>query len=175
MHRVFLISFIPLLLSSCFSKENNFNKNKNGAFTCSMTAINKSQSSCEGIQFKHTVPISFGKLESSIEKPESPLHGLVFLINKTSSCGETEDYFPVAIASINSENNSDYIIIGMPCDPEYNPKEITDFFNFQLAHSRSMKSIEKWIEQEYNQEWLVTRWENDKKAKDYIDRLGIKF
>jgi hypothetical protein len=175
MHRIIFTLAIVILLTSCKSEENNSNKNKHGAFTCTISAVHKSQSNCQGESLKNPAPASYGELNiSSLEGSDASLNGAIFLINKTSGCGENEDFFPVAIAQIKSEKSTGFVLIGMPCNPIYNPKEITDFFEFQLAHSRTMKSITEWIELEYHQEWLVTSWMGDKKAKAYLDRLGIK-
>lgn len=176
MLRIISTLAIIILLSACKSTENDSNKNRFGAFTCSISAVHNNQSSCQGESFQQPIPASYGMLNiSSLEENNSPLSGVVFLINKTSSCSETEDFFPVAMAQVKSEKSTDFIIIGMPCSPEYNPDEITNFFEFQLSHSRTMKAIVEWIELEYNQEWIVTRWEDDKKAKAYLDRLGFRF
>ncbi len=176
MHRIIFTLAIIILMTSCKSEQNNSNKNKNGAFTCAISAVHKSQSNCQGKSLKNPAPASYGKLNLCLSQTiDTSLNGAVFLINKTSGCGENEDFFPIAIAQIKSEKSTGFVLLGMSCAPAHNPKEITNFFEFQLAHSRTMKSITEWIELEYNQEWLVTSWEGDKKAKAYLDRLGMKF
>ena len=121
MHRIIFTLAIVILLTSCKSEENNSNKNKHGAFTCTISAVHKSQSNCQGESLKNPAPASYGELNiSSLEGSDASLNGAIFLINKTSGCGENEDFFPVAIAQIKSEKSTGFVLIGMPCNPSQN-------------------------------------------------------
>ncbi len=175
MLRYIVFSIALFLLLSCQDKlEPVLNKTSEGVFKAKTKMTLAHSEDCEGHKYDKPTPFTWCLLENAENEPNDFSHS-VFLLNKTSSCGSIEEYFPVALLELTSTSGKEKVVIGTPFHPDDNPKEVSDFFQLQMNFSSEMKALEDWIEMEWKKKWIVTAWENEKKAQSYLDRLNAEF
>lgn len=175
MLRCTIFSIALFLLVSCQDKlEPVLNKTSEGVFKAKTKMALAESEDCEGHKYTKPAPFTWCLLENMGNELNAFSHS-VFLLNKTSSCGSIEEFFPIALLELTSTSGKEKVVIGTPFRPEDNPKEVSDFFQLQMNFSSEMKAIENWIEMEWQKDWIATAWENEKKAQAYLDRLNAAF
>ncbi|MFK7757175.1 MAG: hypothetical protein AB8B53_09620 [Flavobacteriales bacterium] len=168
-----LFAFILcIILSSCSEHlEGTDHKNKNGLFVSTVTASKFSETSCSNqVEFKNPPPFTiaaYGPAEDGSDFPENT----VYLFDSEHQCSEVVDFFPVGLVTITNQNSQKKITVGIPVSPDQNPKETTDFFRFQIDYAKQLKSTTDWIENNYDQAWLVTGWKDEKTARSHLERI----
>ncbi len=173
--RFLFCSVLLFLISSCSdSNLGNKYKSENGLFICTITAISGEVSSCDQhLIFDSKLPFywaAYGK-----EKSDPELTNSVILLGSNIHCQTKEEFFPVALLNLKSETQTIKIPVGIQSNASSTPKEVTNFFQFQINYPTEMKNITEWIEKHYEMKWIAESWEDEKSAKSYLERINKGF
>lgn len=170
--KILLAIILCAALSACNKVQlgNEF-KNENGLFISKVTAPKFSELSCnKEVEFKQPPPFTIASYGTQTDGADFS-ENTVYLFNSKHTCDEEVAFFPVGVVTLMSQNAERKITIGLPVHPDLNKKEITDFFHFQVAYAKQLKSTTDWIESNYDNAWLVTGWKNEKAARSHLERV----
>lgn len=173
--KILVFLFTTALITSCFQQNNHANlKSPNGLYLCTVTGTESSSSPCKSAdKFSNLLPFNWAQYGDSDNPNE--LSNSVFLFGSGIECNTELEFFPVALIEFKSEKSMENVTIGIPSNPKFSSKEITNFFQFQMEYSKEMTEITKWIEAEYQLKWIATQWKNEIHAKSHLERILKKF
>ena len=146
-------------------------KNQNGIFICKIKTPKSSTSSCYNkIEFTSPPAFSIASFGRAFNESNSQ-ENTVYLFNSNHDCAEVVSFFPVGLITLTSPRAEKTITIGLTAEPKMNEKEITNFFYFQMNYSQKLKTTTEWIEENYNNEWLVTGWQDEIAARSNLEKI----
>jgi len=169
--RYFLLLSICFLISCSSNQLEHPLKNSAGLFQATVVLPNGENTTCSGKVTQAPNNFTVCSLTDELSHLEK-FENLIFLFQKGTSCGEEIPFFPLATVEIKNETGRSYAIAGMPVSVKSNPKEITDFFNFQMNYRQEIDDLRQWIEESSSQSHFLVRWTSEQDAMNYLERLS---